>query len=230
MTKLSLGKALSNANSHIKKGEIAEAQMLLSAILKVFPDNKKAQKKLASLPALQRANCSNIPTPVAISELTALYNAGDLTAVIERADALTQQYPSAHVVWNILGAASAQRGLLDRAIIAFRKVVKLKPDYAAAYNNLGNTLIYKEQFKEAIENFQKALKLEPHYDDAWFNLGNAYKELEQLDEAIRAYREAISINPKNVKYFVQKKLIYEFLGDEANAEKMKIKIKNLYEE
>ena len=50
------------------------------------------------------------------------------------------------------------------------------------------------------------------------------------DMALELLEKAISINPKNVKYFVQKKLIYEFLGDKANVEKMKLKIKNLHEE
>ena len=44
---------------------------------------------------------------------------------------------------------------LEEAIEVFRKVLSIKPDYAEAYNNLGNA--FKEQGKrdEAIEAYGK---------------------------------------------------------------------------
>jgi hypothetical protein len=49
VAKVSVEQALAKANSHIKKGETAEAQALYANILKVFPNNKKAQQGLTAL-------------------------------------------------------------------------------------------------------------------------------------------------------------------------------------
>ena len=49
MAKLSVDKALLQATSYAKKGEIVDAENLYRAVLKVFPKNKRAQKGLFAL-------------------------------------------------------------------------------------------------------------------------------------------------------------------------------------
>ena len=52
--------------------------------------------------------------------------------MVEQAQALTEQYPEAFIVWNILGASTSQIGMLDKAIEAYKKashlnLIMLKP-------------------------------------------------------------------------------------------------------
>lgn len=54
--------------------------------------------------------------------------------------------------------------------------LRLKPDFAEAYNNLGSAYGAKGLTDKAIEQFQIALKLKPEYADAHENIGNAYLE------------------------------------------------------
>ena len=71
---------------------------------------------------------------------------------------------------NIIGASSNRLGKLDEAIEAYKKLLSIKPDYAEAYYNMGNTLKEKET-EEAIEAYNKALAIKPDYAEALVNRG-----------------------------------------------------------
>ena len=75
---------------------------------------------------------------------------------------------------------------------------------------------------EAEGFIEKALVIEPHNAELLATKATIWFRKKDTDMALELLEKAISINPKNVKYFVQKKLIYEFLGDKANVEKMKL--------
>ena len=63
-----------------------------------------------------------------------------------------------------------QKGQTAEAIRQFREVIRLKPDYAEAHNNLGTALGLGGQTDEAIREFQEALRLKPNYAEARKNL------------------------------------------------------------
>ena len=198
MTKRSLDQVLLKANSHAKRGEIEEAQRLYQDILKMFPKNKRAQQGLANLTEFkQRAGTQN-PPKEQIDQLINLYNNRQLGVVIEKAKALTLQYPDTFVFWNILGAAAAQTGQVNQAINAFKKVIEINPDYPDAYNNMGNALKDQGKFNEAIASFNKALSLKPDYAEAYNNLGNALQKQGKLEEAIAYFDKALSLKPNYV--------------------------------
>jgi Flp pilus assembly protein TadD len=58
----------------------------------------------------------------------------------------------------------------------------LKPDYAEAHSNLGNTLKELGRLDEAEASYNQAIALKPDYAEAHSNLGNTLKELGRLDE------------------------------------------------
>ena len=130
-----------------------------------------------------------------IHQLVNLYNHGQLAAVVEQANILTAQYPDAFMIWNILGIAAAKTGQIDRAIIAFQRVLAIKPDYAEASYNLGKALQNQGKLDEAIASYNKALSLKPDYAEAFNNMGNALKEQGKPDEAIASYNKALSLKP-----------------------------------
>ena len=195
MAKLSVDQALLKAKSHAKKGEIEEAQKLYQAVLQAFPKNKRAQKGLGALNTPKQPAATQSPPQETISQLINLYNQGQLGAVVEQAQALTQQYPEAFIIWNILGVANKGLGRVQAASEAFKKVTELNPTYADGFNNLGVTLKDQGKLDEAIEAYNKALSLKPDYADAYNNMGNALNALGKLDEAIASYEKALSLKP-----------------------------------
>ncbi len=192
---LKLDKALRLAKNNVKEGSHAEAKRIYQDILKKFPKNKRAQQGLAALNKPHPSISTQIPPQDTINQLINLYNQGQLAAVVEQAQALTQKYSDAFIIWNILGAAAAQTGLLNKAIAAFQRVITIKPGYAEAYNNMGNVLKDQGKLDEAIEAFNKALSLKPDYVEAYNNMGNALQDQGKLDEAIEAFNKALAIKP-----------------------------------
>ena len=189
LVKMSVEQSLMKANSYAKKGEVAEAQKLYQAVLKAFSKNKRAQQGLATLKKLKQNDTIESPPQEVVKQLVNLFNQGQIVAVVEQAEILTEQYPGAIVVWNILGVSRTQIGKLDEAIEAYKKSISLKPDFALAHYNLGSTLQELGRLDEAEASYTQAIALKPDYAEAHSNLGNTLKELGRLDEAEASYNK-----------------------------------------
>jgi tetratricopeptide (TPR) repeat protein len=135
------------------------------------------------------------PSKEELNALVSLYNQNRFGQVFKEAQKLTNKYSKSLTLWNLMGASAAQIGQLDEAVIAFKKAISIKPDYADAYNNLGNALQDQGKLAEAIEAYNKALSIKPDYAEAHNNMGVTLKEHGKLVKAIEAYNKAISLKP-----------------------------------
>ena len=169
--KLSVDQALLKAKSHAKKGDIEEAKKLYQSVLQTFPKNKRAQQGLSALNKPTQPAATQSPPQEIINQLLNLYNSGNLEAVVKQASSLTEQYPDAFIIWNILGAANKGLGDLDKASQSFKKVTELNPNFAEGFNNLGAVLKGQEKLEESITSYNKALSLKPDYAEAYYNMG-----------------------------------------------------------
>ena len=195
MKKLSVDKTLLKAKSLGKKGEIETAQKLYQIVLQAFPNNKRAQEGLAALNKPKQFTTTQGPPKDTINKLINHYNQGQLVVVVEQAQALTEQYPEAFIVWNILGAAYKGLGKTYEASKAFEKVTELNPTYADGFSNLGANLQDQGKLNEAIEACNKALALEPDYAEVYHNMGIALQNQGKLEEAIEACNKALALKP-----------------------------------
>ena len=66
-----------------------------------------------------------------------------------------------------------------------------KPDFAEAYNNMGNALQRQGKLQEAIEAYGKALSFKPDYPEAYNNI---IMSPGKIQETIEAYSNALSLN------------------------------------
>ena len=74
--------------------------------------------------------------------------------------------------------------MTPKAIEAFQRALRIDPEFAAAWPNLGNA--YEAgQSAEAIEAYQQALRIDPEDANAWYNLGLAYAKAGQSTKASR---------------------------------------------
>ncbi len=168
-----------------KQGAVDQAKQLYRAVLAKDPKNRQAQDDLEAL---------NIRS-AQFGALTALYQKGDLAAVLDKGETLSRQYPESAFLYNILGTANARLRRLDPAIACYAKALELRPDIAEAHNNLGKVLSEASRQDEAIACFQKALRIKPDYADAHYNLGILFHAAGRPDEAIACFTKALQIKP-----------------------------------
>jgi tetratricopeptide (TPR) repeat protein len=97
-------------------------------------------------------------------------------------------------------------GRLDEAIDLYHRVIKINPNFAWAYNNLGDAFFKQGNSDEAIVKYCRAIEINPN--SAWFyiNLGSLLIQQGAFQEAIGYFRQGIKNNPDllyefNSKYF-----------------------------
>ncbi len=94
---------------------------------------------------------------------------------ISKAEISADESPSAGKLLD-LSLAYYQRGENEKSIEACKKAIKLKPDFAAAYSNMGAAYNELKQWDKAIEACTKALQIDPEYKLAKGNLNWAKDE------------------------------------------------------
>ena len=202
LAKLPADQALKKAQSHVKKGEVAEAQKIYQSVFKSFSKQAKdLQENFVNLNNIKDKNLIKNPPQEVVNKLISLYKNGQFSIVVEQAQALVKQYPETFIFWNILGASAVQIGMADQAIIALKKVISMEPNYADAYSNISVALQEQGKLDEAIAACKKALLLNPNKAGAYYNIANVLKDQNKLDEAIENYKKSISLKPDYVEAY-----------------------------
>ena len=119
-------------------------------------------------------------------------------AAIDLITRAIQIFPNRPIYHNNLGNAYRDSGRcdqaiayhqladIDRAVSAYQKAIKLKPDSAEAYYNLGNTFKEQRLFDEAISCYRRVAVINPMFIEAYYNLAGSLEQQSRLDEAIKA--------------------------------------------
>ncbi len=103
--------------------------------------------------------------------------------------------------WLTLGDVDYESGSCDKAIEDLNMALKIKPNYAEAYNNLGYVQMRLQQYQQALVNFDKAIELRPNYPHALINRGDVYNYYFNIDrqKAIADYDRVISLGKDAIK-------------------------------
>ena len=185
---------LSYVDALVKLKKLDDAQIVIKKA-KANGLSDELIKRLEGITSSQNIGSDRSPSQEEVDQLMALYNQGQLAAVVGQTQKLIEQYPHAFVIWNILGAANKGLGRLNEAVAAFQKATQLNPSNPDGHNNLGTALQDQGKLAEAIEAYQEALSLKPDYAEAYNNMGNTLKEQNELEESIEAYKKALSLKP-----------------------------------
>ncbi|MFM6214975.1 tetratricopeptide repeat protein, partial [Planktothrix sp.] len=105
------------------------------------------------------------------------------------------QSPNQGKAYEILAKAFNQLGRLDLAIKAYRKLVKLQPQNAIFYTNLGNLYAKRQEWQSAIIAYQNAITLNPNLAIAYHRLGQIFQQLGNQDQAIDYWYQGFNIEP-----------------------------------
>ncbi len=94
-----------------------------------------------------------------------------------------------------LGDIYSEIGLLDEALVQYRKALSMRPNFADVLTKLGIALREKGLFDEAIEKFNKAKQTNPQYTNAMVHLGITYYMKGFIDLALKEWEAVQKINP-----------------------------------
>ena len=138
------------------------------------------------------------------NHLEANLNLGRVHSNLSKFDAAIDQYnivlkfDKSYFVLFELAVIYYNTGDIQKSLITFNDLLKLKTDIPEAYFYLG--LINIKNIDLAIANFKKAIIYKENYAAAYNNIALLLVEKLSLDEAIYFYNQAIKYNP-NIHYF-----------------------------
>jgi tetratricopeptide (TPR) repeat protein len=107
--------------------------------------------------------------------------------------------------------------LNDDAIKEFQAVIDKEPDYALAYQGLGEASFQEKRYDQAEQNFQRAVWLEPKLWKARNTLGIIYAYQKRYDLAIKEYNAALTLRPDNGLLYNNLGISYAMAGDNERA-------------
>lgn len=125
-------------------------------------------------------------------------------------NASSEKNPIAH---NGLGIAYYEKGMLDEAIMEYKKSLSMNPDYADVHLNLGNAYYGKGELDKAVFEYQRVITINPHYAKAHYNIGVVYYTKGELDNAISEYNQALAINPRYADAHINLGVVYYYKGN-----------------
>ena len=103
----------------------------------------------------------------------------------------------------------------------FKRSIKLNPELAAAYNELGNFYAKSGQLIKASEQYKKTIEIDPYCVPAYYNMGYVYQRMGQDRPAMTFFQKLMNLNPsfimRNFQYCSTYVKVLERLGkfDEA---------------
>jgi len=98
----------------------------------------------------------------------------------------------------LLGAVHFQLRNLSECIFYNQQAIRVDPNFAEAYSNLGNALKELGDVEGAVEFYLKAIKIKPRCSDAYNNLASSHMQQGSIDDAISTFQMALTLDPNCV--------------------------------
>ncbi|GBD94755.1 tetratricopeptide repeat protein [bacterium BMS3Abin05] len=114
-------------------------------------------------------------------------------------DSLLQKYDNTiEPHWREAAIAMKKRDF-KKAEQEYKRILKINPNYAMAYNMLGYLASQQGHTDEAIEYFKKYIFIAPDEANPHDSLGELLLLIGRYDEAIKEFKEALRIRPELTK-------------------------------
>lgn len=100
-----------------------------------------------------------------------------------------------------LGMDETAKNNFKGAIEYYKKAVKIDPNFAFAYDNMGICYRRLEEYDLAIDAYEKSLKIDPNGLMPLQNIAVAYSYKKDYKKAVETYERLAKIEPNNPEVF-----------------------------
>ncbi|GIQ87998.1 hypothetical protein KIPB_010154, partial [Kipferlia bialata] len=111
-----------------------------------------------------------------------------------------------------MGAVYKMQGKVTDATNCYLQAIKVAPDYAEPYSNLGNILRSLRMHTKARNYYNKAIELNPCFVDAYINRAALYKDTLHYSRAYADYGSVLTMAPSNDDAFCHYVHLQHILG------------------
>ena len=105
----------------------------------------------------------------------------------------------------------------EDALADYTEAIRLKPDYAEAYNNRGIVKAKLGRHDDALADYAAAIRLKPDHAEAYNNRGAVKAKLGRHDDALADYAEAIRLKPDHASPYYNLGIVKTKLGRYEDA-------------
>jgi len=136
-----------------------------------------------------------------LGDLAGLYRERRFDTILAVTESLDGPTSANAEVQNLIGAALAEVGQLDKAAASFTHAIELNSTYAGAYHNLGLTYTKQRKLHDAVKMLRQATTINPALVGGFVDLASALVDLaphtdKDLGPAVTAARRAIELQPQ----------------------------------
>ena len=117
-------------------------------------------------------------------QISKLFSSGHIAQALAECQLLRREEKKSCFLLNSIGSLELQLGDASAAIKSFRTAIKINPNLAEVWFNLGNAFVKFSDFSPAETAYLQAEKLNPELHQINNNLGNLYADKDLFDKAI----------------------------------------------
>jgi len=110
-------------------------------------------------------------------------------------EGLSKRYSHDSAIWNYLGIAYHQQGMLSKALKSYEHATKANKASGDGWNNIGTVYYQERKYAKSIRAYKRAIQVVPDNAVFYSNLGMAYLDYKHYPDALGAFHQALSINP-----------------------------------
>ena len=134
-----------------------------------------------------------------------------------------------------LGIQETNQGNINEAMLAYNKVIGLKPDFAPVYMFIGILEFQKENYEKAYEYYSRSIDIDSKMTDAYFNraqivFATKTEDKTELEAALKDLQMALELDNKFIDAYYSMAVIYKNLGEYKPAIEMLDKILEIDEQ
>lgn len=138
---------------------------------------------------------------------------GNINMAFVQYNKAIKMHPQSVILKYKIGTLFLKKGLPQEAIKEFHAVIDKDPDFALAYEGLGQSHFHMKDIDAAEQALLKAVELDGQLWSAQNLLGIIYDRELKFDDAIERYQAAIAVNDRNGSLYNNLGMSYFYKGE-----------------